>query len=131
MKYVVRGSCLLAAAAVLLSVPGIAAADGDPYVGMTYGTMSESLATNKAAKVVVSTVVGGLVQRDDCLVTHTTKTTVVDGTGAKSPLVTFLVDLNCNDPVASAGVPGNSAVSPEGSKQKGIQTTLDMIERPP
>jgi hypothetical protein len=131
MNSVVKGGCVLATMAVLLSVPGIAAADGDPLQGMTYADASAQLAkSDKSARIVVSTVVGSLLQRDACLVTHSTRTAILSGTGSKNG-VTYFMDLNCNGALASAGTPGGSATSPEGRPEKARQETLDYINAHP
>jgi hypothetical protein len=131
MKSVFKGGCVVATMAVLVSVPGIAAADGDPFQGMTYANASAQVAKlDKSAKIVVSTVVGSLLQRDDCLVTHWTKAAILDGTGTKSGVTVFM-DLNCNGVLASAGTPGNSSASPQGRTEKAKQETLDYLNAHP
>lgn len=131
MKSMFTGGCVLAAMGVLMATPGIAAATGGPLDDMTYANAAAQVAKSDAsAKVVVSTVVGSVLQRNDCIVTHSTKAAFLSGTGTKSP-VTYFVDLNCNGELAGAGTPGNSAASPEGRSKKAVDETLNFLNAHP
>lgn len=132
MKFVVTGGCVLAATAIFVSVPDIAAADGgDPLKGMTYGAASAVVAkSSDTAKIVISTTVGTRLQRDDCIVTHSTRTVILSGTGTKSG-VTYLINLDCNDVLASAGSPGGSLANPGSKKEKEKQNTLTYVNAHP
>ncbi len=65
------------------------------------------------ATPVLATVSGDQLPLDDCIVTSWTKSSAVsalgENTGAK-----VLLNVNCNAKVAQAGVPGNSAMTPQG-----------------
>jgi hypothetical protein len=114
-----------------MSVPGIAAADEDALKGMTYADASALVAKqSSSAKIVIQTVVGSLLQRDNCTVSRSKKTEILDGTGKKSG-ETYLINLDCNGVLATAGTPGGSAVSPEGKPAKEKQQTLEYLNAHP
>jgi hypothetical protein len=113
-----------------MALPSIAGADGDPLQGMTYAEASKALGKDKNAKVVVSSVVGSRLQRDDCLISHWKKAVIISGTG-KYVGVSYLLDLNCNGALAAAGTPGNSLNSAVGKSEKERQQTVDALNANP
>jgi hypothetical protein len=129
VKHIVTGGCLLAVAAVLVAVPGVAAAD-DPLQGMTYEKASAALAKDTNSKVIVSTVVGSRLQLNDCLVAHWKKAVMKDGTGKYAGSL-YLLDLNCNGALAAAGTPGNSLASSVGKSEKERQSTVEALNANP
>ncbi|MUL64154.1 hypothetical protein BOO86_06730 [Mycobacterium sp. CBMA 234] len=96
---------------------GVAAAGGAPnVVGQKYSNARSALA-NAGFKPLVSTTVGDQFQWPDCIVTNQVARTVhppANSGGSGSNEV--LVSLNCEASFASAGKPGNSLGSPQGSQ---------------
>ncbi|WP_135356784.1 hypothetical protein [Mycolicibacterium sp. NCC-Tsukiji] len=129
MRSIVPSVFALSVAAFLLTVPGVAGAD-DPLQGMTYKDASAALAKDKNAKVVVSSVSGDRLARDECLVAHWKKAVMKDGTG-KYVGVQYQLDLNCNGPLAAAGTPGNSLNSEVGKAEKQRLDTIDALNANP
>jgi hypothetical protein len=115
-----------------MALPGIASADqGDPLKGMTYG--DAVAAVEKAEpdrKIVVANTVGSLLERDDCIVTHSTRH-VQRGPSGRPIGSTVQVILDCNNPLASPGKAGGSAASPAGKKEKFIEDTLTLLNAHP
>jgi hypothetical protein len=109
INFLARVAAVIAATAfsIAMSGSGIAAADG--ISGQTYKKAAEYLGS-EGAKVVVATVVGDKLPMDDCIVTH--------WKASNTDKSKFLVYLNCNEAVATAGAPGNSAQTPEGRAAK-------------
>lgn len=107
----------------LISAPGIAHAD--PLAGKTYAEATAEVAKWGSAKLIISTIVGGTLELDDCIVTSSQKTSSVQNNFEHRS--GMLVALNCTAKLAGAGVPGNSAASVEGRTQKKNETTADWI----
>ena len=129
MNHLVGRGCVLAAVAVLGVVPGVASAD-DPLQGMTYQEAAAALGKDTNASVVVSSVVGSRLERDDCLIAHWKKAVMKDGTG-KYAGVEYQLDLNCNGALAAAGTPGNSLTSEVGKTAKQQLQTIDALNANP
>jgi hypothetical protein len=94
---------------------GVAAADD--YAGKTYADTSAAL-SNANMKPVIATVVGSTLPLNKCIVTHSEKAPWLKGDNFAQVTNTVLLNLNCNAAVATAGLPGNSAASPEGRAAK-------------
>lgn len=122
------GVIILACAAVFASA-GVAAAD--EYTGTTYHDAS-ALLTSRNATPVVATVYGSALPLEDCIVTSWRQSMFLDashnGAGRSNEI---LLNLNCNAAVASPGVPGNSAASPEGARAKKDDDNAAYIRQDP
>jgi hypothetical protein len=117
--------------AALMALPGVATANGDALKGQTYADASAQVAKyDSTAQIVVSTVVGSVLQRDECIVSSSTRATHSDGTGKKKP-ATYYVNLNCNGALASSNTPGPSSASPEGMSEQKIRDTVDLLNASP
>ena len=101
---------------MLASFGGLAAAKSDPLVGKKYSEAS-SLVSGWGADSVIETVIGSQLATDDCIVATWSRSSFRDINGKKRK-GTILFNLNCNDLLASAGSPGNSATSVEGKLAK-------------
>lgn len=103
--------------AVALMCSGVASAGNAPnVVGQKYGDARSALA-NAGFKPLVSTTVGDQLQWPNCVVTNQVARTVsapANSGGSSSNQI--LLSLNCEGSFATAGTPGNSLGSPEGSK---------------
>lgn len=114
---------LVAAAAIAtasIALTGAGPAAADALTGRTYGDASATISEWNATPV-VATVNGSQLPKDKCIVTHWQRSTSPSSTSD------VLLDLNCNASVASAGKPGNSAMSPEGRQAKKDQAAADYI----
>lgn len=112
-----RNRCVVAGAVGVLaaSVFGYGVASADPYAGETYGDAASSL-SGAGMTVVVGGRVGSDLPTEKCTVTRSQKAPWVKGDSFQPVNNTMLLFLNCNQAVASAGKPGNSAASPEGQQ---------------
>jgi hypothetical protein len=98
---------------------GLGMAQASPnVVGQKYSDASSALSSAGFAPV-VSTAVGDLLPRAECVVTHQQDRQAKPppnsgGSGTRQ----VLMFLNCEAPLAAPGMPGNSAASPEGRTEK-------------
>jgi hypothetical protein len=127
---VVRILSAVGAAVLFVTVfaSGIAAAD--PYAGITYDAAAAKISGWKGTPVVGS-VSGGLLERGDCIVTSSHKSNFLDASGDNARSTEVVLNLNCNNYVASPGHPGNSAMSPEGVKAKADQQFVTNVNKNP
>jgi hypothetical protein len=131
MRAVIRGLCTIIAVVLLMHVFGVgeAFAKTDPLVGRTLADAS-SRVTKWNGTVVVASVVGGVLDRDDCIVTHWQKSTLRNDFGHRVNS-NYYLHLNCNNALAAAGTPGNSLASPEGQAQAKVEKRADWINTHP
>jgi hypothetical protein len=129
MSFTVRIAGVLASAlALLASAGGLSSAAGDPLIGKTYAEASSAVASwNGTPKI--STVVGSRLATDDCLVSSWQKSSALDSAGNRQRYI-FLINLNCNDLLASAGSPGNSITSPVGQHQNELLKSAEWCSEP-
>lgn len=99
---------------------GMAIAKKPPYVGQTYAKAAAKIIGNNQ-KPVIRSVVGSQLATDDCIVTNAQK--------SKSRKRTWLLDLNCTNPVASPGHPGNSVATPQGKTAHDRQARADNWDK--
>ncbi|WP_067843419.1 hypothetical protein [Mycolicibacterium wolinskyi] len=120
MRLLVRTLCAIAGSVMLMAFLGTGTGSAkDPLVGMTYADAAAKIGEWKAEPV-ISTVIGGILATDDCIVTNWQRAGFLDSSGKKRG-GTILVNLNCNDKVASAGKPGNSVATAEGKAVKAVR----------
>ncbi len=106
MASCIRSGLAVAAGTAALAVGmGSGVAYADPLVGETFSKAS-GMISSWGGTVVVSTVVGGGQNRDDCTITSWRK-----DPNNKSR---YLLALSCDAPVAAPGLSGNSVASPKG-----------------
>lgn len=126
-----RVVCCFAASTVAAMVFGGGIANAsDPLIGKTLSDATAKMAEWKATPV-VSSVVGGVLNRDDCIVTSWHKSTGRDSSGKKKDQSSIFVNLNCNAALASAGMPGNSLATPEGRLEQKNDTDAAYINSHP
>ncbi|RDH74071.1 hypothetical protein DVS77_33910 [Mycolicibacterium moriokaense] len=101
----------MAAVSTTLLTPGIAAADD--YAGQKYSDVTSKL-SDANLKGVIATRVGDIAEDSDCVVESSAKAPWIKGDDFSPVTDTVLLNLNCNLPVATATMAGNSAGSPEG-----------------
>jgi hypothetical protein len=82
------------------------------------------------ATPVLSTVTGGVLPLDDCIVTSFTKSSAVSALGENTGRK-VLLNVNCNAKVAQAGVPGNSVTTPQGKSAKQDIKVANQINKDP
>lgn len=92
---------------------GVASADNE-YAGQTYAEATQAISQSGQSET-VATVVGDQLPTAQCRVTGSRSASFLDSSG-NNPGGRVLLDLNCNEGVASPGNPGNSAASPQGQQ---------------
>jgi hypothetical protein len=117
--------CVGAAAWMMAAFGGGIAEAKDSLAGITYAEAAAKV-SKWGGKVIISTVVGDAVETDKCIVTSSRKTSFVKGDNFDHESG-YLVALDCNAKLASAGSPGNSAASPAGREQKHAQKTAKWM----
>jgi len=95
---------------------GLASA-ADPLVGKTYSDAA-SWISNRNGTPVVATVSGSQLALDECIVTSWHRGGYLNSQGKNDRRNEYYLSLNCNNPVATPGHPGNSVVTPEGATAK-------------
>jgi hypothetical protein len=123
------GAVAASTVAAMLFGSGIAAAT-DPLIGKTLKDATTKMADWKATPVVAS-VVGSLLQHDDCIVTSWHKSNYLDASGHKMGKTNIYVNLNCNAALAAPGTPGNSVGSPAGKAEKKVDEDADFVNSHP
>jgi hypothetical protein len=117
--------------ATMLSVTilgsGVASAD---FIGHTYDDAAAYISGHNG-KPVVGTVSGDQLQTGDCIVTSWHKSIYLDTSGNNGRKNDYLLNLNCNNHLASPGNPGNSAMSPEGVAAKKDEQMAAKINKSP
>lgn len=108
---------------------GLATA-ADPLIGKTYSDAASWISARNGTPV-VSTVYGSQLALNDCVVTSWSRGGFLNSRGKDDRRNEYYVHLNCNNSVASAGHPGNSAVTPEGVKAREDQKTAARIAENP
>jgi hypothetical protein len=129
MSAIVRAVIVAGTALTLLTTAsGLSAATTDPLIGKTYKDASAAV-SSWGSTPVIETIIGSRLASDDCIVSTWQKSSFRDigGTQRKGAI---LMNLNCNEPVASAGTPGNSAASAEGKVAKHNEKVATWCELP-
>lgn len=130
-KNIARGVGFVAvgAATATMAVLGTGAANADALIGKTYEDALAKVADWNATPV-LSTVTGDQLALDSCIVASWTNSSAIDALG-ESTGRRVLLNLNCNAKVAAAGVPGNSAATPQGKKAKQDIAAVARINKNP
>ncbi|WP_149374863.1 hypothetical protein [Mycolicibacterium sp. P9-64] len=131
------GVCLVrilsAVGAVMLSAmmlgSGVASAT-DGLTGSTYADAAGWISSH-SGNPVVGTVSGDQVQTGDCIVVSWHKSIFLDASGDNTRRNDYVLNLNCYNPLAAPGRPGNSAMSPAGVKAKAEQQQAASIDKNP
>jgi hypothetical protein len=92
---------------------GVAAADNE-YAGQTYAQAQQAIQQSGGTDT-IATVVGDQLPTTQCQVTGSRSASFLNSSG-NNPGGRVLLDLNCNEGVASPGNPGNSVASPAGQQ---------------
>ena len=131
-KYIARGVGVIAvgAAAASMAMLGAGAANADALIGKTYEDARAKVSGDWNATPVLSTVNGDQLDLDSCIVASWTKSSAIDALG-ESNGTRVLLNLNCNAKVAQAGVPGNSAMTPQGQAAKKDIRVANQINKNP
>jgi hypothetical protein len=130
-KHIARGVGIVAAlmAAVSMAMVGATAAHADSPLNKKYSD-AVNIVKKSGGTPVLATVTGDVLSLDDCIVTSATKSSaksaVGDNNGRK-----VLLNVNCNAKVAQAGVPGNSAMTPQGKSAKADIKVANQINKDP
>jgi hypothetical protein len=130
-KIIARGLGLVAVvvAAALMAMVGASAANADTPVNKKYSDAVD-IVKKSGATPVLSTVSGDVLPLDDCIVTSFTKSSAKSALGENDGKK-VLLNVNCNAKVAQAGVPGNSAMTPQGKSAKQDIKVANQINKDP
>lgn len=126
----VRVVGVVVAVTLSLMMVGAGVASADPFIGKKYSDAAAQIAKRNGTPV-VATVRGSELSQDDCIVTNWHKSIFLDSRGKNHRSREYRLDLNCTNPVAAPGHPGNSAVTPEGAKAKKDQKRAASINEHP
>jgi hypothetical protein len=116
VKSIARAAGITVGVMVAAVTLGSSVASADPFVGITYSDAAAKI-SDINGKATVATVNGSPVATGDCIVVSWHRANFLDSSGGHRPKE-FLLNLNCNDRLASPGHPGNSLASPTGRQQK-------------
>src|SRR5882757_363474 len=83
------------------------ASASDGLTGKTYDFASSYISENNGTPV-VGTVSGDQLATGDCIVASWHRSTFLNSSGENDRKKDFVFNLNCNNPIASPGKPGNS-----------------------
>ncbi len=97
----------------------------DPLVGKTYSDAASTIGGWKGTAV-IATMSGSQVETDDCVVLSWQKSIFRDASGVGRS-GEYLLNLDCNQPLASPGHPGASAMSTQGREAKKDEATAKYI----
>lgn len=112
-KPVVLGIGAIGVAAASFAAFGSGTASAvNEYTGQTYNDAAQAI-SDSGQSPVIATRVGSFLPTGSCIVTGSRNSSFLDSSGV-NPGGRVLLDLNCNNTFAAAGVPGNSIGSPEG-----------------
>lgn len=130
-RFVVRVLSAVGAAVLSMTIlgSGVASAD-DGLTGSSYGEASAWISSHNGTSV-VGTVSGDQVEKGNCIVASWHKSIFLDSSGDNTRSGEYVLNLNCNNPLASPGKPGNSAMSPAGVKAKAEQEQAASIDKNP
>lgn len=128
-KFLVHTLLFVCTFAVSLTL-GSGLASADPITGKTYSEAVTAI-NNRSGTPVVATVSGSALALDDCIVTSWNQSIFLDTDGNNTRSREYRLNLNCNNPVATPGHPGNSVMSPQGVKAKKDQTSAANINKNP
>jgi hypothetical protein len=126
----VRMLSALAAATISLPLLGSGIAYADALTGQKYSDAKATISKWNGTPV-IATVSGDQLETDNCVVTSWHKSRFLDASGRDSRSKEYLVHLNCNNVLASAGHPGNSSMSPEGAGEKRNDEAAANINKNP
>lgn len=96
------------------------ASAADQLIGKKYSDAT-TLISKWNGSAVVATVSGSALALDDCIVSSWGKSIFLNSNGDNRRSNEYRLNLNCNNPLASPGHPGNSLMTPEGVKAKADQ----------
>lgn len=130
-KLIARGVGVVAVAlaATTMAMLGATAAHADTPVNKKYSD-AQGIVKDWGSTPVLSTVTGDQLALDDCIVTSYTKSAAVSALGENSGSK-VLLNVNCNAKVAQAGIPGNSAMTPQGKAAKQDIKVANQINKNP
>lgn len=127
---VVRILAAVGAAIISVMMFGSGVASADALTGQTYSDATAKISEWNGTPV-IGTVSGNQLVMDDCIVTSWQRSIFLDSDGRNSRSREYVVHLNCNNPLASPGHPGNSSASPAGTKAKKDQEAAANINENP
>jgi hypothetical protein len=125
----ILGAVGAAALSVTVFGSGIASAV-DGLTGISYDEAASWISSHNGSPVIGS-VSGDQVDKSQCIVTSWHKSNFLNASGRNDRASDYVLNLNCNNPVASPGKPGNSVMSPAGVAAKKDQTSAENISKNP
>jgi hypothetical protein len=113
---------------VLMFGGGVASADA--LSGKTYDEAVAAISSWKGTPV-IATVSGDQLETNDCIVTSFHVSIFLDASGDNNRGKNYLLNLNCNNRVASPGHPGNSMMAPDAAlAKKELQAAANIKKDP-
>lgn len=131
------GACFVrilgAVGAALLSVMMLGSGVASAEDGLTGSSYSEAAAwiSSHNGNPTIGTVSGDQVETSNCIITSWHKSNFLNASGRNDRANEYVLNLNCYNPLASPGQPGNSAMSPAGVKAKAEQDQAASIDENP
>lgn len=130
MRIALRVFVIICTLALSLMLGSGFASAYDPFVGKKYSEAAAGIAKRNGTPV-VATVSGSALALDDCIVTSWSQSIFLDSSGGNSRSREYRLNLNCNNPIAAPGHPGNSAMTPQGiAAKKDIKTAASINKNP-
>jgi hypothetical protein len=132
MKRIARAAAVLAGVAIATAAFGSNVASAkDPLVGKTYSAAAAAIGGwGSGGNPIISTVSGSQLATDDCIVTSWQRSMFRNSSGATRP-GDVLLNLDCNQPLAAPGHPGNSVTSVEGKAAKEDDANATYVAKNP
>jgi hypothetical protein len=121
---------VLGAAILSMTMFGGGVASADALTGKTYDEAVAAISSWKGTPV-ISTVSGDQLDKNDCIVTSWHVSIFLDASGDNSRGKNYLLNLNCNNRVASPGNPGNSMMAPDAALAKKERQAAANINKDP
>lgn len=129
MKLIARAVGIVFGVALAVAAFGSGVASADRFAGKTYAEAAAKIAEWKGTAV-IATVSGSQLDTDDCIVTSSSKSSF-RGPSGESRKGEWLLNLDCNRPLASPGHPGNSLMTPEGRQEREDEASASRIAKDP
>jgi hypothetical protein len=132
MKSIAGAALVLTGVALSTAAFGSSVASAtDPLVGKTYSAAAAAIGGwGSGGKPIIATVSGSQLATDDCIVVSWRKSMFINSSGTGRP-GDFLLNLDCNQPLAEPGHPGNSVTSVEGKAAKEDDANATYVAKNP
>jgi hypothetical protein len=127
---VVRILGAIGAGVLSVAMFGCGVASADALTGKTYDEAAAAISGWNGTPV-IATVNGDQLEKGNCIVTSWHTSIFLDTSGDNSRAKNYLLNLNCNNRIASPGNPGNSMMTPDAALAKKEQQAAANINKDP